>query len=241
MSADSPLEIHTLPLFPLHCVLFPQFPLKLHVFEERYRAMITRCIEDNAPFGVVLIREGEEVGAPAVPYEVGCLARILAVKRLEDGRMFLLAAGESRFRLLDYMEADLPYLIGRIQLVEDVPTESLTLPACAQETAALFQRYLVLLADRARLALPAVELPEDPQLLGFCIASVAQFPLPDKQLLLEMTDTQERLETEIAFLRALVAELEATPAPTPGGAAAVAVPVDPEAAHWLQYRQSSRN
>ena len=53
---------YKLPLFPLNMVLFPGLPISLHIFEERYRLMIARCIEQNGPFGVVLIREGREVG-----------------------------------------------------------------------------------------------------------------------------------------------------------------------------------
>src|ERR1043166_5567751 len=121
MSADRSPEIYSLPLFPLKLVLFPQLMLQLHIFEDRYKAMISHCIERNQPFGVALIRQGEEVGPPAVPYEVGCVARILAVKHLEDGRMHLLIAGESRFRILEYSEADLPYLTGMVETLEDLP------------------------------------------------------------------------------------------------------------------------
>ena len=63
-----PGSYHELPLFPLNnVVLFPAMPLPLHIFEERYKAMIGDCINRNAPFGVLLIREGREVGAPATP------------------------------------------------------------------------------------------------------------------------------------------------------------------------------
>src|SRR5579871_4178036 len=113
MSAETPHSIYTLPLFPLNFVLFPEFTVQLHVFEERYKAMISSCIERNAPFGVILIREGEEVGAPAIPHDVGCTARILAVKREDDGRMHLLAIGGERFRLLEAMLTDQSYLIAR--------------------------------------------------------------------------------------------------------------------------------
>src|SRR5690242_7909056 len=111
MSTEMPPTTYNLPLFPLSFVLFPEFTVQLHVFEERYKAMITRCIEQNAPFGIVLIREGNEVGASAVPYDVGCTARILAVKHEEDGRMHLLAIGGERFRLLEAIETEQAYLV----------------------------------------------------------------------------------------------------------------------------------
>src|SRR5215831_11247716 len=115
MPAEAPDPIYSLPLFPLHHVLFPQFLLRLHVFEERYKAMIRECVSRGAPFGVVLIQSGKETGDPAVPHSIGCTARILEIEPLEDGQMNLLAVGEGRFRLLDYREAEQPYLIGRAE------------------------------------------------------------------------------------------------------------------------------
>src|SRR5258708_7522720 len=141
MSADPSPEIYSLPLFPLKLVLFPQLMLQLHIFEDRYKAMITTCIERNQPFGVVLIREAEEMGAPAVPHEVGCVARILAVKHLEEGRMNLLIAGEKRFRILEYGEADLPYLIGTVETLEDAPLANKRQKSLHPELKALFERY----------------------------------------------------------------------------------------------------
>ena len=66
-----------LPLFPLHTVLCPGVVLPLHLFEPRYREMVGRCLADDAPFGVVLIREGRETG-PSIPdlASVGTLAEI---------------------------------------------------------------------------------------------------------------------------------------------------------------------
>src|SRR5437588_780370 len=80
-----------LPLFPLNAVLFPHMPLPLHVFEPRYRQMIADCLEEGHSFGVVAIREGSETG-PTTPYDVGTLAKIVHIDRLEDGRMNLLVA-----------------------------------------------------------------------------------------------------------------------------------------------------
>ncbi|MGA0033351.1 MAG: LON peptidase substrate-binding domain-containing protein, partial [Burkholderiales bacterium] len=65
-----------LPLFPLGTVLFPGGLLPLKIFEQRYVEMIKACLRDSTPFGVCLIREGHEVGVPATPHAVGCLARI---------------------------------------------------------------------------------------------------------------------------------------------------------------------
>ena len=74
-----------IPLFPLQAVLFPGGFLPLRIFEPRYRTMIKFCLENESEFGVVLIKEGEEVGETATPYEVGTAARILHVENLDDG------------------------------------------------------------------------------------------------------------------------------------------------------------
>src|SRR5687768_16728850 len=105
-----------LPLFPLNTVLFPGMPLSLHIFEERYKEMITRCLQDNGPFGVVLIKEGiEALGPLAQPHTIGCTAQITQVQPLDEGRMNLIVIGQERFKLhsLDYA---LPYLAGDIAI-----------------------------------------------------------------------------------------------------------------------------
>lgn len=244
MASNPSSTIYTLPLFPLHSVLFPQFPLQLHIFEERYKVMMNACIERDQPFGVVLIKEGEEVGAPATPHDVGCTARILAVKRLADGRMHLLAAGEHRFRLLDYVEAELPYLIGRVEPLEDLPAAAPAMPKLLEEVSDLFLRYLRLLAECANQPLPdGIELPDDAALLAFCIASVAQLSLADKQRLLEMVDTQERLEQERALLTAQIEALETMQARNewPSNNPVTAAPLDINGEFWQEYRKQTRN
>jgi Lon protease-like protein len=91
-----------LPIFPLkNVVLFPGMVLPLHIFEMRYREMINRVSTNASPFGVVLIDEGQEVGASASPHTVGTAARIARVERLDDGRMNITAVGTQRFRILE--------------------------------------------------------------------------------------------------------------------------------------------
>ena len=64
-------ERFELPLFPLNTVLFPGGRLPLKVFEQRYVEMTKRCVRDGSPFGVCMIREGKEVGNPALPADIG--------------------------------------------------------------------------------------------------------------------------------------------------------------------------
>ena len=90
-----------LPLFPLNTVLFPGMPLSLHIFEDRYKRMIGECIDSGNPFGVVLIKRGQEANGPlAEPHEIGCTARIIEVEPLSEGRMNIVVLGQKRFRIL---------------------------------------------------------------------------------------------------------------------------------------------
>ena len=91
-----------IPIFPLRTVLFPGGLLPLKIFEQRYLDMTKVCIRDNTPFGVCLIREGTEVGAPAVPYTVGCTARIAEWDMPHLGLFHLLCRGESVFRIVEH-------------------------------------------------------------------------------------------------------------------------------------------
>jgi Lon protease-like protein len=90
-----------LPLFPLKTVLFPGGVLALKVFETRYMDMVRDCMKRNSPFGVALIRSGEEVGAPAEPESVGSLAYITGWDMPNLGLMMLRTRGGERFRILE--------------------------------------------------------------------------------------------------------------------------------------------
>ncbi|HOY01378.1 MAG TPA: LON peptidase substrate-binding domain-containing protein, partial [Zoogloea sp.] len=89
-----------IPLFPLGTVLFPDGVLPLKLFEARYLDMAARCMRANAPFGVCLIREGGEVGAPAVPHGVGSIARITGWDMDKPGLLFITTRGGERFRIV---------------------------------------------------------------------------------------------------------------------------------------------
>lgn len=89
------------PLFPLHTVLFPDGLLPLKVFESRYIDMVSDCMKHEKPFGVVLIKSGQEVGAAAEPETVGCLAHITQWDMANAGVLMLKTRGGERFRILE--------------------------------------------------------------------------------------------------------------------------------------------
>src|SRR3989442_1074139 len=119
-SQDGPDEggrrLMRLPLFPLHAVLVPGATMSLQVFEPRYQELLRRCRQNRESFGIVLIREGREVGGTAIPFAVGTEAKIVAVEDLPGGRAHVLVEGHRRFRILrienarSYTEADIDWL-----------------------------------------------------------------------------------------------------------------------------------
>jgi len=108
-----------IPLFPLNTVLFPGGPLPLRVFEPRYLDMISRCMKTDSPFGVLLIREGNEVG-PATTFNTGTLAKVVDWYQGSDGLLGITAIGTERFRLLDVERQDDGLNLGEVELLPDV-------------------------------------------------------------------------------------------------------------------------
>ncbi len=130
-----------IPLFPLHTVLCPGIVLPLHIFEERYRAMTRHCLETGEPFGVVLIRDGREVGTHAVATlaGVGAFAEIREAGRYPDGRYDLLAAATGRFVIEAVDAAREPYLVAKVtELPDDVGDE----PQAERLAAAAIRRFV---------------------------------------------------------------------------------------------------
>lgn len=105
-------------LFPLNTVLFPGGPLPLRIFEARYLDMISQCLKDDAPFGVLLIRQGNEVG-PATTHDVGTLARIVDWYQGSDGLLGITAIGERRFHVISSHREPSGLNVGEIELLPD--------------------------------------------------------------------------------------------------------------------------
>ena len=202
-----------LALFPLNTVLFPNMPLALHIFEERYKVMIGRCLAEETPFGVVLIREGREVGASAIPFTVGTTAHIVNVERLDEGRMNLICVGRQRFRLHNVTQRT-PYLIARVEYVPHELGERGTVYGIAAEVRELFTQYLNVLASIVDVEMNFTALPPDADNLAYGVAAAIQIENAEKQQWLEndsvqqiLRDEAQRLPKEIVRLK-LLAELE---------------------------------
>ncbi len=203
--------MYELPLFPLETVLFPGTPIHLYIFEPRYRLMMARCIDEHRPFGVALIRRGQEAGARlAEPYGVGCTARIASVEPLEEGHMNLTALGEERFRILE-LSYEQPYLVGKVEGLPIAASHSVGMMRRARRLAPWVARYLAQV-DRADpendLDLEHLQLPDDPLMLTCWAAALLQIPAQEKQPLLEAPSASELLEGVMRLYRRETAILD---------------------------------
>lgn len=188
-----------LPLFPLNAVLFPGAVMPLHVFEERYKLMIGRCLDEKRPFGVVLIRKGNEVGEPTEPFEVGTTAHIGRVERLAEGRMNLTCYGGQRFRTAKIVQEE-PYLAGDVVLLKTVIEDSAEFRDLADKAGALFAEYTRLYLAISNQWARSIEMPGDPDVLADFIGSRLGVSLWTKQRLLEELSTTARLALEVELL-----------------------------------------
>ncbi len=188
-----------IPLFPLNTVLFPRMPLPLHVFEERFRRLVERCVEQKSQFGVVLARDPELQGASIA--RVGTMARIHAVQKLDGGRYNILAVGDERFAVLSRETTPDEYDLALVEKLLDNPADPAYLDPLTAEIRRLFTTYFEVLLSRAGLKTMEYELPTDASELSFVVASVLQLPLERRQQFLESTSTPERLQQEIAWLQ----------------------------------------
>ena len=171
-----------LPLFPLNTVLFPGQLLPLHIFEPRYRQLIAECQKINQPFGVVLIRSGQEVGLNAEPHPVGTTAKIIQCEKLPDGRLNILCVGDARFRLLQ-THTNLPYLSGTIDLWPWIPVDAITVQGKLGRIRVRLDRYLNLLSQLTNSRIE-IDLPNEPAGLANLAATLLQIESPEKQQLL---------------------------------------------------------
>lgn len=206
--------MYKLPLFPLNSVLFPGMPLKLHIFEERYKLMIGGCYASGAPFGVALIRKGEEVGSYAEPFLVGCTASIAEVNPLPGGDMDITAIGGERFQIHS-LHHDQPYLTGMVDtfpLFNETPE---MLSTAGRQLGLWVRRYLGILAEASGSVLDAGQLPRDPLRLAYLASYVLQIPASQKQTLLAMNDARQLIDhlrevyrREVTLLRAMLTARE---------------------------------
>jgi Lon protease-like protein len=198
----------TLPIFPLPLVLFPGVTIPLHIFEPRYRRMLADCLERDRRFGIVFLAEGATEESLGIGGEVGCVAHVLSHETLDDGRSNITVEGRDRFTLRAFVTSPLPYHVGMVVPHEDVAEPVAALEPLATRVRERFER----IARAARTisdgedAIP--ELPDDPTLLAFRVASFIDLDVGERQRLLASTSPGERLRTVDSVLGPAVDPME---------------------------------
>lgn len=215
----------TVALFPLNVVLFPGMPLPLHIFEPRYRQLVTDVAEPGRrkAFGVVA------VGAGALPVsEIGTMAEIMTRQPYPDGRSDLLTVGSRRFRIRSLDPDARAYLQGDVEWLDEADGPGAA--AALRVARALSDRYAALLArlggagDADGEGQQAEPVSDDPLRASYEIATRIQLDLAERQELLAAEHAAERLVLETALLRR---ELRIIPATRSVPAPAAAVRMTP--------------
>jgi Lon protease-like protein len=196
-----------IPLFPLNAVLFPDGILPLRVFEARYVDMVSECMRNDKPFGVVLIKSGKEVGAAAEPEAVGCLASITQLDMAEPGILALRTKGGERFRILETRVLADNRLEARIEMLQadSVEPPSQEHVRCAESLKNVIENILV--KGRAEQGADfdnPFSMPAQFDNAGWVAnrwCEILPIPLKARQKLLELGDPQSRLQIVYQFLQ----------------------------------------
>ncbi len=178
-----------IPLFPLRTVLYPGGPLPLRIFEQRYLDMISRCMKEEQPFGVLQIRDGTETG-PATTYDVGTLARIIDWYQGSDGLLGVTATGLRRFRKLSGRRQADGLQLGTVELIPEHAAEPL--PARYQPLADILAGVI---DDLGKLYEGLDKHYEDANWVSYRFAEILPITPEQKQACLETDDPIVRLES----------------------------------------------
>ena len=181
------------PLFPLGIVTLPSEYVPLHIFEERYKAMIGDCLERETEFGIVWMTDDELK-------EIGCAVAIDRVlERMDDGRLNILCRGTRAFRIVE-RHGELPYPAGTIEWLDDVDS-----PVSASAAAGARESYAALLREAADRVVDPEELAE---MTAYEMASTVDFGLDAKQGLLELRSETARMKLVERLFRAAAKRLD---------------------------------
>jgi Lon protease-like protein len=187
---------NSIPIFPLETVMFPGSLLPLKIFEQRYLDMTKACVRDNAPFGVCRIREGREVGVPAIPEQVGCTALIVEWEMPHLGVFHLRTRGQVPFRILQHTTQPDGLIRADVEWLED------SAGAVRPDSFAFCRRVLEQIVQKLGQDYFFAPLAyDDPRWTSYRLAEVLPLEGEQKQSLLALRDDGERLERLRAYLQ----------------------------------------
>jgi Lon protease-like protein len=210
-AAEKARSLKHLAVFPLPLVLLPGELLPLHIFEPRYRQMMADIESDRNMFGVSLFEPGEgestldrpEVGS------VGCVAEVREVQPLPDQRSNIKTLGVIRYRILEFVDLDKPYLTAEVEFFEDEKEDEASLESASEEIFGLFERVARAAFDLSgnRGKFPDLQ-RSDPERLSFVVAAAFNFDNEIKYDLLKLQSTLERFDKLRTILKSAVGRME---------------------------------
>jgi Lon protease-like protein len=196
-----------LPIFPLpNVMLFPNMALPLHIFEERYKRMVSDCLQGERLLGLFLLQRGwEEEDAAPTPYDVGGMGRITRAVRYPNGSMDILLSGLARVHAVRYVQ-EKPYLIAEIEMWPDEPDDSEGMGALTRRMMGLFERYVTAKAGEGHELLRGLKLLASPiDLLHYVVTNIP-LDLHQKQEIMNLRPIDERVTMMITLLNRELAE-----------------------------------
>ncbi len=197
-STSIPAELAILPL--QESVLFPNTVMPLAVTKPHGIKLVEDALRASAPVGVVALRDRD--ASPPTPddvYHVGTVAIIQKMIKIPDGTLRCIISGTVPFSISEFTQAE-PYLVGKVEQLEEQTIESDELTALSRNLAAQYTRLLSFLPSAPKELELEVNNISDPNLLSYFIASTMRLDSADKQAVLEERDTLARLRMLTAFL-----------------------------------------
>lgn len=189
-----------LPLFPLSSPLFPGMALPLHIFEPRYRQLLRDQATAVPMFGVVLTLTGREVGERPEIHQVGTSADLLGIYQHDDGRADIAVRGSRRFRVVE-MDWSGPYAVARVAWLPEDDGSGDDLTTLADRTRSAMLRLLKVAAKAGGMPVPELHLPNNPTDLGYLLSRTLWLNTWERQQLLELETTRDRLDRLLAIIR----------------------------------------
>lgn len=208
-ATEKVLGIKRLPIFPLPVILMPSELMPLHIFEEKYRQMLKDVELERNLFGITFFDPQETFAEKPETGTVGCVAEIQDVQTLPDGRSNIMTTGVIRYRLIDYVETDAPYLVAEIEFFEDEKEDETVLQNLADEVFILFKRVAEAAHKISGMRGEFPDIPQaEPEMLSFLITSAFNIEPDLKYKMLETRSTIERLENMRTILKKAVSKIE---------------------------------
>lgn len=202
-------SVKQLALFPLPLVLLPHEVLPLHIFEPRYTEMLRDIEVEQNLFGISLFEPKDSFSDRPEIGSTGCVAEVREAQTMEDGRSNILSAGIIRYRILDYVEMEKPYLTAEVEFFEDVEEDETLLKPAAEVIFGLFERVAKAAFDLSgnRGKFPEIQ-KSDPERLSFIVTAAFSLDNELKYKLLETESTIERFEKLRGILEPAVGAME---------------------------------